>query len=139
MACCLGNEICLIKVQLPYTVWLENNETKKKMKNTILELIWPNKSYPMGGNRFSSSPLIEQNIFRLFQNCLQNRFMSQIPKSTSLLYYHTSFWTQKNITQPDPPLNLSELAQAISKNTVCSFIGQLNIFIHLFIHSMMEA
>lgn len=62
--------------------------------------------------------------------------MGQTQKSTSLLYYHTSFfWTQNNITQPDPPLNLSDFTEAVSKSTIYCLTGQLKFF-YSFIYSV---
>lgn len=95
-ACSLGNGVCLIKVQLPpYTAWLENNETKNKMNTAIWELTWTNKSCPMGGSPVFLALLSLSKTYSDSWNFLQNCFMSQTSKSTSLLYYHTSFLDPK--------------------------------------------
>lgn len=122
----LENGICLIKGQCLIPCFLG---IIRKMNTAVVELSWTwrYKSCHMGGNSsYSICILIEQNNFAFSRIALRTlSWAKPSPKSTSLLYYHTS----KNITQPDPPLTVSDLARAVSRNAGHSLIRQSHVFI----------
>lgn len=138
VTCCIENGICLMKVQLLYTVWLENNETKKKMKNTMLEPIWPNKSCPTGGSLVFLALLQLSKTFSESFGIVFRIVLWAKPQNQHLYFIITPLFGPKRIL-------LSLIPQLIYQTwlklfpKIYSVIGQLNFFIHLFIHSMIMA